>query len=88
MERVSRAMKKIADKNDGKTVAVTTHGGVVRCLRAAWQNVDLKDIKNIPHVPNASISVVDYDIETGKADYKVIGYTDHLPFNTSVKGIH
>ena len=87
MERVRRAMETIAKENDGKTIVITTHGGVIRCLRAAWQNISLEDIKNVPHVPNASVSVVDYDVTSGIADYNLIGYTDHLPNKTSEEGV-
>lgn len=79
MKRASEAIDRIAAENDGKTVVISTHGGVIRSLRAAWQNVELKDIKQIPHVPNSSVTVLDYDVRNKKAEYKLTGYIDHLP---------
>lgn len=81
MQRVKLIFEKIARENEGKTVVVGTHGGVIRTLRAAWNNVPLEKIKDIPHVQNGSITVVLYD--KGNVRWQQIGYIEHLGDKTT-----
>lgn len=74
--RAANALKKIARDNDGKTVAVTAHAGVIRALQCLWQNLPLSEMKNIPWVDNASVSVVTCDGE--RFTPLQIGYSEHL----------
>lgn len=77
-ERCRKIFKKIARQNEGKTVVVATHGGVIRALRSAWLGISLDDMKNVPHVANASVTEVLYDNETDTAELTLIGYNEHL----------
>lgn len=54
--RAVHAIKKIAKEQDGKTVVVSTHGGLIRALQCAVCGVDLSEMQNVPYVVNASIS--------------------------------
>ncbi len=85
MQRGQSAMEKIAAENEGKTVLIGTHGGFIRTLRAAWNNVPLDRIKDIPHVPNASMTVAEY--ENGAVKWIQIGYTDHLEDKVTEEGV-
>ncbi|MBQ7010404.1 MAG: histidine phosphatase family protein [Clostridia bacterium] len=85
MERVRLAFDEIARENDGKTVVIGTHGGVIRTLRAAWDKIPPEGIKDIPHVPNASVTVAEYD--DGNVNWLQIGYTDHLADNITEWGV-
>lgn len=85
MERGRKAFAEIAKENEGKTVVVATHGGVIRTLRAAWTNTSLEDIKNIPHVPNSSITVAEY--QEGVVNFVTIGYDQHLDDKTTEEGV-
>lgn len=85
LERGKLTFEKIAEENQGKTVVVATHGGIIRTLRAAWTNTPLENIKDIPHVPNASITIAEYD--NGKANLITIGYTGHLENKTTEEGV-
>ncbi len=76
VKRSDEIMRKLARENDGKTVLISTHGGFIRCLRSAWSNIPLGEIKNIPHVANASVTVVEFDGE--KANFILIGHDEHL----------
>lgn len=76
MERAIAAIEEIAAQNDGKTVAVFTHGGFIRALLCAWQGKDAGFISCIPSVPNASITVVEYD--TAGVRILVKSHTAHL----------
>lgn len=59
-ERVSAEILKIAENNDGKTVAVFTHATVIRTLYCFCGNMPLSEMKNINWCPNASVSEVIY----------------------------
>lgn len=76
IERSARAMARLAEKYEEKTVLVATHGGFIRCLRCALLGVSLDEVKDIPHVPNASITVAEY--EKGKGTITLVGYADYL----------
>lgn len=85
MKRALNALKSIAEDNNGKTVVIGTHGGVIRTIRAGLTNTPLEKIKDIPHVPNGSITVIDY--ENGTADFKMIGYSEFLSENVTEEGV-
>ena len=76
VKRANETMRRLAKENDGKTLLVSTHGGFIRCLRCAWLNLSLGEIKNIPHVGNASVTVVEFDGES--ANFTLIGYDGHI----------
>lgn len=83
-DRALRTMEKIAAENEGKTVIVGTHGGIVRALRVAWMGLPLSKMQEVPHVPNSSVTVVDY--ENGNATFVLEGYNDHLAEKASEVG--
>ena len=85
MIRGKHAFEKIAEENEGKTIVVGTHGGVIRTLRAAWNNIPAEKIKDIPHVPNASVTVAEYD--KGNINWIQIGYSEHLADKTTEEGV-
>ena len=78
IERGRKIFQKIARENEGKTVAIATHGGLIRAVRCMWLGISLDDMKDVPHVANASVTEVLYDNETDKAELTVIGYSEHL----------
>lgn len=84
-ERVVAEFHKLAQENDGKTVLVAAHGGVIRNLLAAWLDIPGERIKEVPRAANASITIAEY--EGGKAELKLIGYTDHLDDKTTEAGV-
>ena len=75
-ERVKSFYNEILKENQGKTIVVCAHAGVIRATQCYMQNVDLYGMKDVPWVPNSSISVVDY--VDGKFIPDFFGYTDHL----------
>lgn len=79
VEMTSRALRvidEIAQANDGKNVVIATHHGVIRVLLAAWLGIPMKHFDTVPHIPNASVTVVDYAM--GKGTPITVGYRDHL----------
>ncbi len=75
-KRAYKALQKICAENDGKTLLIASHGGVIRSLQCILQGVDMNNFNDIPWMPNASISIVEYD--NGKFTPKQFGITEHL----------
>lgn len=76
VERSKSVLDSLALENEGKTVLVATHGTFIRCLYCAISGAGLDDIKNIPHVANASISILDY--VDGEGKFVEYGSSSHL----------
>ena len=76
LTRCKDTLHRIASENDGKTLLVVTHGGVVRTLYRHWASPE--EATHAPTFPNASVSVLEYDPQTQKANYLLCAYTDHL----------
>lgn len=68
-ERAYSTLEKIAKENDGKTIAVVSHGVTIRCLLSKIKNVPLSDIKNCPICKNTAVSKLTYDNGTFTCDY-------------------
>ena len=85
-KRAKFAFEKIAKENDGKTVVVATHGGIVRTMRAVWTGKSYEEMKDIPHVQNASVTVALYD--EGKVSFEKIGYCDYLIDKVTELGVN
>ena len=74
--RALEGMKKIAEENDGKTVFVATHGGVLLTLASAWMGLPLAKMHETPPATNSSITEVVYD----SGVFKIVKYSfdEHL----------
>lgn len=75
-ERVLAAVTKLAQETDGGSVVIATHATPIRALLSLWQTGDVLAMKDIPWVPNASITAVRY--ENGVFTPEKIGSVDHL----------
>lgn len=75
-ERFVSALVKIAEENDGKTVAIATHATPIRALRCHCAGEPIEEMKSIRWVTNASVSVFEY--ENGKFTEIMAGYDEHL----------
>lgn len=84
-KRAEKALKDIADKNDGKTVVIATHGGVIRALATMWNSLPIERMKEFITVPNASVTEVEY--ENGNYIIKQFGYSDFLGVNITEEGV-
>lgn len=75
-ERFFKTLIKIADENDGKTVAVVAHSAPIRAMSCYFNNLSIDEMKNKPWVNNASVSIVKID----KGNYEVVcwGEDSHL----------
>ncbi len=75
-ERLTEAFDEIVRDNDGKTVAVVTHAGLIRTMCAVWQGRAADDIADIRGVSNASVTVV--ECEGSERRFLEIGMDRHL----------
>ena len=78
LERALEAVRKIAAENDGKTVAVFSHGYVIRLLLADLQGISLRDTgAKSPTGDNTAVSL----LEAEGDDIRVVFRDDasHLP---------
>ena len=75
-DRAKKAFDKIAKENEGKTVLIATHGGVIRMMQTLWKNVPSEKWGQMRWTTNASITTVIYDAE----EYKVVqeSFDDYL----------
>lgn len=74
--RAISALKNIAKKSSEQTIAVFTHAAVIRSCFCFFKNLPLSEAKNIPWVPNASVSEVICD--NGNFCLKTEGQNEHL----------
>lgn len=78
IERCKKTFHKIAEENEGKTILISTHGGVVSAIHCGWLQIPLAEMKNLPHVANASVTVAEYNTQKKTAKFLQIGYHEHL----------
>ena len=69
--RVSDTVWHLAAEDDKKTLLIATHATPIRALECEWRGLPISDMTSLSWVPNASVSVVDYDT----ASHKVIPIT-------------
>ncbi len=60
-KRVLTALRHIGDEHDGQTVVIATHATPIRSLQCFCEGKSLDDMKNVPWVSNASVTVVEYE---------------------------
>ena len=77
-DRICTCVKKIVAQNPGKTLAVATHGGVIRCLMAYLQYGDITHLAEIPWSENTAIAKVEFAAD---GTHRVCSFNDrrHLP---------
>lgn len=75
-DRALGFIKQISEENDGKTIAVVTHGMTIRCCLARMQGIPTSQV---PIVRNTAVNHIIYDNGTWNIDYKDdISHLDNL----------
>ena len=74
--RSLEGMKKIAAENNGKTVFVATHGGVLLTLASLWMGLPLEKMHETPSATNSSITEAVY--ENGEFRIEKYSFDAHL----------
>lgn len=85
-ERITCKVADIVEQNIGKTILIVTHATPIRALQCKWSGMSLDAMKDIPWVPNSSVTVViyedgDYRIEVCGEDSYLEGIKSGFPAN-------
>jgi len=72
-ERIKNEVWRIAAENEGKTVLIAIHATPIRVLQCEWEGIGIDGMNDVPWVPNASVSIVDYDTVSHTVKPEVIG---------------
>lgn len=75
-QRVFAELKRIAEENDGKTVAIATHATPIRTSQCLITYGSLDQMQSIPWVSNASVTV--YNYENGEWSIEAVSLDSHL----------
>ena len=78
-ERALGELRKIAEENEGKTVAVASHGITIRCIMSGITGVSLSDRERLPIFRNTAVTKLLWDGGTFHVEY--MNDTSHLPEN-------
>lgn len=62
-ERIYSEILELARQNSGETIAVTTHGGVLRCLLCRVFYNDIERLKDVPWCENTAVTLIKIDDE-------------------------
>lgn len=74
-ERIQERLTQIAKAHNGETVLITTHATPIRVSQCIWEGKPLSEMKRIPWVSNASVTVAEYN---GTWHLKQVGMDKHL----------
>ena len=74
--RFYKTVVKIAEENDGKTVAITTHSCPLRAMHCLFEGLTLEHMQEKPWVNNAAVGVVEYSDKAFKI--KLWNEDEHL----------
>ena len=78
LDRMLVAVRKIAAENEGRTVAVFSHGYAIRLLLAAAQGYSLEEAGQTPHGDNTAVSL----LEAENGELRVIFRDDNSHLQT------
>ena len=78
--RIWNAILNIAQENAGKTIAVATHGGMIRCLLTRLLEGSVEKMPNVSWAGNTSVSLVEFDSDFTPT-LKICDDTSHLGEN-------
>lgn len=76
-ERFTNAMREIAARHDGQTVAVVSHGSAIRSFMCGIYGVPPNDIQRVKHYDNTAVTLLSFD--GGKFEVEYAGDNSHLP---------
>lgn len=76
--RIDRTMEKIISENRGKTIAVSSHGGILRCLLCRFIKNDISFLNDMPALENTAVSLIELDVN-GNVNVPVLNDISHLP---------
>ena len=69
-DRTIHALKEIAAENEGKTVAVFSHGAAIRLALAYLQGYSMEELGKTPHGDNTAVSLLEAENGTLRVVYR------------------
>ena len=69
-DRVLREIRSIAAENDGKTVAIFSHGCAIRLVLAALQGYSMEELGKTPHGDNTAVSLLEAEGDQLRVIYR------------------
>lgn len=75
-ERALEGFRDIAEQNNGSTIVIATHATPIRALQCHCEGKSLAQMKDVPWVTNASVTVVEYD--NGSFRLREVCHDSHL----------
>lgn len=76
-DRIYDAILRIAKRDDGKTVAIASHGGVIRCLLSRLIYGTIDKLKDVPWCTNTDVTLL--EVENGEISLIYNSDHSHLP---------
>lgn len=76
--RINGAIDRLIAENPGKTIAITTHGGVIRSIDARVRVGSIEGMRNGAIFSNTGVSLLEADGE-GTLSWKLVNDLSHLP---------
>lgn len=77
-ERIFKAVFTLAKENKGKTIAIASHGAVIRCLLCAVTEGNIERLNNVTWCDNTSVTKLVFDDDMN-CSVEFINDTTHLP---------
>lgn len=59
-DRALSVLKKVAEQNNGKTIVIATHGGVIKVVQGYCLGLEGKRLNEIPYLSNGAILELEY----------------------------
>ena len=64
LDRYIPALKRVAAENDGKTIAIFSHGAAMRMVLGTLNGLPLSQVGETPHGDNTAVSLLEIDGDT------------------------
>jgi len=81
-DRITGALSSLAEKHDGQSIAVVTHGGAIRSLLCTIKKLPPEEISKVFYCDNTAVSLLSY--ENGEFKIEYMNDNSHLPKELSV----
>ena len=77
-DRVRATVEKLVKENAGKNILIGTHATPARVMGCIWKGMDISEIVDLKWVPNASVSICEYNSETLEFNLEEYAFCEHL----------
>lgn len=85
LERFKRGFERAVEENEGKTIAIATHGAVLRMFTCYMKGLGIDKYYDVYGMTNTAVTVVKYSKEKG-FEYELENDVSHLPEDLVTNG--